>query len=259
MPICMAFVQEYGNARMEPEMRDMFLELQRRGIPVELFTEKRMSRRQLPIRPDTLVVGTVPVVLSALQSLGIAPPPTNDYPVCLEPFLRRRIWRSTVGQLMNRLYFSDEFAPVFAKPEGRKKRFTGRVFQSAEDVYHLEGASKSIPILCSDVTHWVSEYRTFVINGRIVGTRHYSGDPMVAPDHAVIAECVARLEASPESTAGYGLDFGVLDNGTTAIVEWNDGYSLGSYGLCRELYCDLLLSRWEQLNKTISQPSEDSR
>ncbi len=38
-------------------------------------------------------------------------------------------------------------------------------------------------------------------------------------------------ERSGEGTAGYGLDLGVLSGGQTALVEWNDGFSLGAYEL----------------------------
>ncbi|MFN7976011.1 MAG: ATP-grasp domain-containing protein [Acidobacteriota bacterium] len=47
--------------------------------------------------------------------------------------------------------------------------------------------------------------------------------------------------------AGYGIDFGVLADGRTALVEMNDGYGLGSYALDPDLYTDLLVARWEEL------------
>jgi hypothetical protein len=43
---------------------------------------------------------------------------------------------------------------------------------------------------------------------------------------------------------GYGLDLGVLSGGQTALVEWNHGFSLGSYGLDSSLYTELILARW---------------
>lgn len=46
---------------------------------------------------------------------------------------------------------------------------------------------------------------------------------------------------------GYGIDFGVLDDGRTALVELNDGYALGNYGLAAEAYLALCIARWEQL------------
>jgi ATP-grasp domain, R2K clade family 2 len=114
-------------------------------------------------------------------------------------------------------------------------------------VIYLEGASRITPIFCAEVVDWVSEYRCYVIRGEIVGIRHYGGNPAVGVDEAVIARAIRNLESAGESTAGYALDFGVLADGRIALVEWNDGFSLGSYGLESGLYADLILARWLEL------------
>jgi hypothetical protein len=38
-----------------------------------------------------------------------------------------------------------------------------------------------------------------------------------------------------------------LAQGDTALIELNDGFSLGSYGLDRSVYADLILARWTEL------------
>jgi hypothetical protein len=241
-----AFIQELGGGRMEPEMRDVLGGLQERGIPAELFTAKRLERRQLPLDRETLVAGDVPSVLGALAQLGLEPPSTNDYPRSLEPFLHRRLWTSTVRRLTAGIEDSSS-PPVFAKPQGRKKRFTGHVFGTQEDLLYLQRASLNTPILCSEVVRWRSEYRVFVIRGRIVGIRHYAGDAAIRVDEAEVERAVRALEEAGEGTAAYGVDFGVLETGQTALVEWNDGFALGSYGLDRSLYTELTLTRWAEL------------
>jgi hypothetical protein len=241
-----AFVQEAASGRLGPEERDLIIGFRDRGIPTELFTRKRLARRQLPIGRDTLVAGEVPVVLGALRQLGIEPPPSNDYPSCLGHLLCRRVWASTVKRLKENLFESTS-PPVFAKPSGRKKRFTGRVFTSPDDLIHLEGASAATAISCSEVVDWMSEYRVFVVRERVLGIRHYSGNPAILPDEAVVSEAVRTLNASGQATASYGLDLGVLSGGQTALVEWNDGFSLGSYGLDPGLYTELVLARWCEL------------
>ncbi|MBD2454799.1 ATP-grasp domain-containing protein [Nostoc sp. FACHB-87] len=240
-----AFIQEKGNGRMEPEMADLLAELNHRGIPVETFTEKRLHRRQLPLATDTLVAGYIPVVLGALRQLGIDLPNLTDYPQCLQAFLHRQIWRSTVGQIIQRIY--DDHAPIFAKPQNRKKQFTGHVFASPSDLMYLQGTSHRTPVYCSEVVEWLSEYRVFVIRGEIVGIKHYWGNSSVAVDLSAITEAVQLLNVSGEGTAAYGIDFGVLSDGVTALIEWNDGFALGSYGLDKSLYTDLIVTRWCEL------------
>ncbi|WP_346728601.1 ATP-grasp domain-containing protein [Corallococcus exiguus] len=182
-----AFIQELGSGRMEPEMRALLEELRERQIAVETFTAKQLSRGQIPLARDALVAGDIPTVLGALKQLGIDAPETHDYPPSLSSFLHRRVWRSTVRDLKAAV-LQEAGPPVFAKPHGRRKRFTGHVFASVEDLLYLERASVSTEILCSEVVRWQSEFRVFVVQGTVVGTRHYGGDPA----HRIDEEQVRR-------------------------------------------------------------------
>jgi hypothetical protein len=94
-----AFIQEQGNGRLRTEERLVVEELNRRGVPTTLYTEKRIRRRQLPLDARSLVVGDMPCILGALQQLEIPAPLPNDYPASLHDFLHRRVWRSTLGAL----------------------------------------------------------------------------------------------------------------------------------------------------------------
>lgn len=245
MMINSALIEESSNYQIEPEMQAVYDELRQRNIPVKLFINKRLIRRKLTITKDTLIVGYVDTFLTALQQLGISPPSTNDYPPALHSFFHRRIWESTLQWLHSGILEGHE--AIFAKPKGRKKRFTGHVFRHVDDLRHTEGASKNTPIWCSDVVEWLSEYRIFINKGEIVGIHHYAGDISVKVNEKIIADALTLFESSGEATAGYALDFGVLADGTTALVEWNDGFSLGSYGLDKKFYTDLLIARWVEL------------
>lgn len=248
MTIRAALLQQQGNGRLEAEIKSLAAGLGQRNVACEFFLEKQMQRRQLQLAPDILVAGHIPVVLSALRQLGIEPPVPNDYPECLRPWLHRRMWTSTVSDLVRTL--QEEVArPFFAKPMGRHKRFRGHVFASWDDLRALGGASDHMQVICSDIVEWVSEYRVYVVRGQIVGMRHYLGDPQVPVDREQVEEAVVVFEASGDAPAGYGIDFGVLRTGETALVEINDGYALGSYGLEDDLYADLIIGRWCQMTE----------
>ena len=47
--------------------------------------------------------------------------------------------------------------------------------------------------------------------------------------------------------AAYGLDFGVTADGRTLLVEANDGFALGCYGLDPVIYAEMLEARWCEL------------
>jgi hypothetical protein len=241
-----AFIEESGNGRLSVESRSLADELGRRSIPVTLFTAKRLVRRQLKLAPETLVAGSINVVVAALNQLDRPVPEPNDYPVCLRHLLRRRMWTSTVGAVREQVLNGD-VGGIFVKPLGRAKRFTGRVFSGPDDMMFFEGASAQLAVTCAEPVRWMSEHRVYFVKGAIVGVHRYDGDPEVRPDEAIARGAVAALSASPEALAGGGLDLGVLSTGETALVELNDGFGLGSYGLADAAYTDLIVARWEEM------------
>jgi hypothetical protein len=157
--------------------------------------------------------------------------------------------KSVVAQLQE-----ERGLPFFVKPMGRRKRFPGRVVESWGDLTVLAGAADATPVLCSEVVRWLSEFRAFVVHGSIVGVRHYAGDPAQIPEQTVIEEAVACFEASGEAMAGYAADFGVLESGATALIEINDGFALGAYGLDDAAYTNLIVARWCELMERPASP-----
>jgi hypothetical protein len=184
-----------------------------------------------------------------LKKLNIDPP-SDSYPQSLRPWLERKVWTTTVRKLLIESH-QTELSGIFIKPRSKAKLFTGFVLRSNAGLSKLDGCAKDTELYVSEEVEWLSEYRVFVMDGKIVGTRIYSGDPIHSLDMQIVEQAIAAFEASDERTSAYGIDFGVLANGSTALVEWNDGYSLGSYGLDKELYTDLILRRWEELMKQI--------
>jgi hypothetical protein len=243
--ITKAYIHEYGNNHLEPEHRDVMEVLASRGIPCELFTTKKLARNQLLLSSTTFVVGNHPTMSSVFKRMGLSP--INDsYPQPLEQYLGRKIWTSTIGKLLAQ-HNLNETAGIFVKPKSKAKLFTGFIIQSAYDLLQLEQFSKETEVYCSTLVNWLSEFRIFVNLCKIVGIKHYAGDSTLTPDIALIEKAIHDLAHSTATTAAYGIDFGVLDNGQTTLIEWNDGFALGSYGLDKTVYTDLLLARWEEI------------
>lgn len=245
-----AYIHEYGSNKLESEHKDVIDVLKERGIPYELFTEKRLSRNQLKLDNETLVVGDNPTITTALKRIGFNF--TNDsYPKSLEKYLGRQVWTTTIRKLGSQTSFK-EVSGVFVKPKSKAKLFTGFVVNSGYDLFQLERFSKDTDLYCSTLVKWLSEYRVFVNNSKIVGTRIYEGDEALKLDMDVVEKAVSDFENSFEKTAAYGIDFGILDSEETTLIEWNDGFALGSYGLDKEIYTDLLIARWEEILRITS-------
>ena len=87
------------------------------------------------------------------------------------------------------------------------------------------------------------EYRVFVLNRRPFACKHYRGNSLIFPDSRVVLEAIEAYSSSP---IAYALDVGVTDRGDTLLVEINDGYSLGSYGLLPIAYARFIEARWKE-------------
>ena len=244
--ITKAFIQEQGNEILGDEEQLVVEELTERGISISFYTEKRIQRRQLPLDNQSLVVGDMSCVLGALKQLGISEPLLNDYPVYLSNLMYRQTWICTVSKL-EKILLQGIHKPIFAKPATRRKRFTGCVFETEDDLYKIYGVSRQEKLLCSEVVSWKSEYRVYVVNSEIRSIDFYNGNPDVLIDIKKVQQAIKSLDDAGESYAGYAIDFGVLDSGETALVEINDGFAIGAYNIDRKNYTDLILARWEEL------------
>lgn len=256
-----AFIQRDENGRLEPEHAQVQEVLESHGFSIELFDLHIPNSLPLNCRRSMIVIGDYNAMAMAFQQLDLKIPFLSCYPESVRLFLRRRIMQTTVKDLRktfrNRTGCFGLSQPLFVKPKDDTKLFTGFVVTDETDLSKLQGAPNRIKLYASNVVSWQSEYRVFVTRGQIVGVRHYSGDVSKTLNMTVVRECVELLENNPnESTSAYGIDFGVLNNGETAMVEWNDGYALGSYGLEPEIYTSLLLARWQEIIGTSNEKGE---
>lgn len=192
-------------------------------------------------QPKDVVVGGMGTVKHALEKHGIQPEELN-YPSELQAFMGRRTWKSTIG----RIIAEQSSWPVFVKPE-QGKLFTGLKISAIEDLMGLGAFEEDLPVLCSTVVQFEAEWRCFVRYGEILDVRQYSGDWKKAFDPSVIEKAIDSYKTAP---AAYAADFGITPNGETLLVEINDGYALGSYGLQHNLYAQLLSARWAELTQT---------
>lgn len=212
------------------------------GIPTFGMTWKPFSRgRFLPQRGD-VVAGSVKFVRAALKALGKEPPTQNPYPDAMRPWLRRKVWPvASLGRAL------DQELPVFVRPANRWKRFTGFVAESHSPP-QVYGVSRREPVWCSEVVRFVSEWRCYVVANELrhIGFAKYGGDRGRRPNEHVIAHAISAFK--PFAPSAYAVDFGVLDSGTTALIELNDGFSVGAYdGVTAEVYWDLIATRWREL------------
>jgi hypothetical protein len=211
------------------------------GIHTEFFEHKQLINGYLPIplSKTTLVCGFIGDVRWALKELGVPDPEMVDYPPELEPYWGREIKSSTMAEIR-------QHEPrVFIKPKLGHKLFNGHVRTGrVQDLIQTAMIPDETEIYVSEIVNFVTEYRIFVNEGLMVGCCHYKGDFTIYPDFKVISEAIAAYRSAP---VGYSADFGVTDDGRTLLVEVNDGFALGSYGLPALPYAKMLRDRWLEM------------
>jgi hypothetical protein len=103
----------------------------------------------------------------------------------------------------------------------------------------------------------LSEWRIYVHNKKIVDARNYSGDFMIIPIKSWLDKKITSLDNFP---CAYTIDVGLLEsngfdfedstyNVEPILIEFNDLWALGNYGMPNDLYLQLLQDRYFEIVK----------
>jgi len=206
------------------------------GVECILFK----SNEELDERdPEDIVVGGMLMMGYAFDQAGIVPE-IIDYPDELTDYLGRTIKTITLKDLQK------QELPVFIKPV-EEKTASGVVVNSLEDAEdYFKTMALEAEIYCSEVLNLVSEWRCFIRYREIIGVRHYNGDEKETCDKEIIKRAIRDYHNIP---AACSLDFGVTEDGRTVLIEVNDGFAIGAYGLPDMEYAKFLEARWAELTE----------
>lgn len=193
---------------------------------------------------DTLLAGGVLTVKEALHRGGYSVPKILDLPESLRKWIGREFWKSTLGDIRELVSQDSSILPVHVKPFEHNKRFKGMVIGEFKDLIRSSALEDDFEVLVQEKVSFVSEWRGYVLRNRIVNVSHYAGDPLVFPDAGKIKEAFADFVDRPISCS---MDWGITETGETLLVEVNDGYALGNYGIPGHFYTAMIESRWREL------------
>jgi hypothetical protein len=91
----------------------------------------------------------------------------------------------------------------------------------------------------------MSEWRVYVHRHDIIDSRNYAGDFTLSPDYSYVRSVVEDNRS--EFPVAYTLDVGVLEGGVNVVVEFNDMWAIGNYGIPNDLYHRLLRDRYFEI------------
>lgn len=231
-----AYIHAFRGKPYNDDCRVAYDGFRKLGIETVLFTTNEEFDTR---KPEDVVVGGTIMIWNALYERGIVSG-HHDYPPELENFRGRKIQKIKLKDICG------ESFPLFIKPV-EEKTAPGIVVKTPSDLADYDQLDPETEIYCSEVVNFVSEWRCFLLYGKILDIRFYYGDINKKCDRNVIDKAVKAYTNKP---AGCAVDFGVTDDGRTLLIEVNDGFSLGTYGLEETLYVKLLTARWAELNGT---------
>lgn len=209
----------------------------------EIVHYKDFSEIEGKLDKNVPVVGGIGDVLLALEKLDVKKPDSLEIPESLISFTGRKIQITTLGEI----HTKEEIWPVFVKPLKIHKLFTGHVVSKYTDLLKSAGNDPATEVLASEVVEFKSEYRCFVLNKRVLDMRRYTGNIDWYPDIKIVEEMVSAFENQP---VAYSIDVGSV-GGKTTLVEVNDSYSLGAYGLTGFLQAKMVISRWKEMVNSV--------
>lgn len=199
--------------------------------------------------PNNIIVGSVEQSLKYLQLNNIMQPSAIDL-LHFKQYLGRPVKLIDSKELLST--YTKENYPIFAKPYDKIKAFDGTILTSDFDA-HIVLQRVDCMLAVQPVMDILSEYRMYIHNRKILAVKSYLGDPLVFPDKTVLKE-VAEYAFGFLPYRSFCLDFAIIqENGwtKTVLLEPNDAWAIGNYGLEPYLYVNFLKDRWLQIMGTI--------
>lgn len=231
------------------------------GTKIVFFEEADAVPRWNP-NHMRIMVADIDTTIQYFKDNGMEEPRPLDIPDELMEFTDRKINITTLGE-----FKKDTTLPIFVKPHSKIKAFSSGVIKKQISRSELfirndkgEILDDTMEVLTSEVVEMLSEYRCFVHKGKLVDMKHYQGDFMIFPNVNTIKKMIAAYTTAP---AAYSLDVAVIKNSDsetrpsmhighkpkykTILVEAQDMWSIGPYGLDAKIYVSLLKVRWFEI------------
>lgn len=243
---------------MTAPVKQAIIELAWKGVEVKriyMTLDNLKSYDKILKYADYTPIGTVEFVKAFAEKIGVKLPDPIHATELLKlegRWFFKDIYRKACSPTD---LYPDPLFPVFVKPYNELKKFTGFVAKSDKDFdLYPEVDWYDTKLFCTQVLeNIVSEWRCYVLNGKVFACVNYAGDPLVFPSKHSIKLLIDDYKNSP---VAYSLDVAVCAKDEwmailqkTSFIEINDAYALGYYGGNVELYTKMLNERWKQIIK----------
>jgi hypothetical protein len=150
----------------------------------------------------------------------------------------------TLGEAHNRV---SSGVTLFIKPS-QPKLFTGLVLDGCSYSCLTNLPNETMVMAYEPFKERImSEWRGYVRNHELIDCRNYSGDFKLSPNYKYINRVI--FENRDTFPCSYTIDVAVLADNETVVVEFNDMWAIGNYGIPNDLYLRALKERYFQIIK----------
>ena len=136
----------------------------------------------------------------------------------------------------------------------RSKAFTGKIISDIKDLIGCGSCYEDYEVIVSEPIEIMAEWRCFILYDKIIDARPYGSvyypnydGYLYQYDENVLKEMLEDFIKWEERPAACSMDICYTKDGRTLLVELNDAYALGCYGLPHILYAKFISARWSQL------------
>jgi len=215
------------------------------GYDVKPYTiENVLSGKMDLLARNNIFVGGLDCMSLLFKQIGKSPNPI-DFPDEISSLVKRKLNVMSIEEAIET--FRETNVPLFIKPV-KTKLFDGILIEKEEYLNYFKGFEGE-QVITSEKMDIYSEYRIYIYKNEIIYSANYSGNFEVLPDFDYIREIINAYCSAP---IAYTIDVAICQDGINDIVELNDFWSIGNYGVNSWVYAQMLVDRYEQIiNKKI--------
>ncbi len=186
---------------------------------------------------DNLFVGSTEFMREVFKRVGITD-------VHLPMNANRPCSIITLGEAYNRV---KNGIKLFIKPV-EIKLFTGLILDGSR-YSSLNGLPHDTKVMAYEpfTSKILSEWRCYIDKNEIVDIRNYSGDFFIVPDKQYLFDVINKNKST--FPCSYTIDIGILSYNENVVIEFNDMWAIGNYGMANDDYLQLLKNRYFEIHR----------
>jgi len=189
------------------------------------------------ITPNNLFVGSVEFMKAVFNRIGL-----NDVRLPENSNREYKVERLDVVKQM-----AKDGVKMFIKPFDIKL-FTGFVIDKMQYTSISNIPDDTLVMVYKPFEYPIeSEWRCYIHNNKVEYISNYSGDFYVSIDSSYLDNVINQNKG--KFPVAYTIDIGVLSNGENVVIEYNDMWAIGNYGIPNDVYVRMLRDRYFEIIK----------